>query len=48
MPIRKSFTYKDIVAILIHEKCSVFREGRGSHEIWYSGTTKKTFAVPRH
>lgn len=26
--------------------CSLARQGKGSHEIWYSPLTKKTFPVP--
>ena len=26
--------------------CSLKRQGRGSHEIWHSPVTKRTFAVP--
>lgn len=26
--------------------CAFVRQGRGSHEIWYSPITKRSFAVP--
>jgi predicted RNA binding protein YcfA (HicA-like mRNA interferase family) len=26
--------------------CSLIRQGKGSHEIWYSPTTRRNFPVP--
>lgn len=40
-------SYKDIVKILKNNKCEYKREGKGSHEIWYSPITKKYFTVSK-
>ena len=40
-------SYKDIVKILKNNKCEYKREGKGSHEIWYSPITQKHFTVAK-
>lgn len=40
-------SYKDIVKILKNNKCEYKREGKGSHEIWYSPITQKHFTVSK-
>ncbi len=38
--------YRDLVAILKQHGCTFVRQGKGSHEIWFSPLTKAHFAVP--
>ncbi|WP_134705428.1 type II toxin-antitoxin system HicA family toxin [Rahnella sp. CJA17(1/100)] len=38
--------YTNIALILHRHKCKFVRQGKGSHEIWYSPITNKTFSVP--
>jgi predicted RNA binding protein YcfA (HicA-like mRNA interferase family) len=37
---------RELRALLRAAGCSFVRQGRGSHEIWYSPITKRNFAVP--
>lgn len=37
---------KPLRALLRAAGCSFVRQGKGSHEIWYSPLTKRSFAVP--
>jgi predicted RNA binding protein YcfA (HicA-like mRNA interferase family) len=39
--------YRDIVRILKDRGCHFVRTGKGSHEIWYSPISKRSFTVPR-
>lgn len=39
--------YRDLVRILQAKGCYVVRDGKGSHQIWYSPISKRTFTVPR-
>jgi predicted RNA binding protein YcfA (HicA-like mRNA interferase family) len=38
--------YRRIVSILRENGCGKVREGKGSHEIWYSPTNKRNVSVP--
>jgi predicted RNA binding protein YcfA (HicA-like mRNA interferase family) len=38
--------YRDLTKLLRDAGCHFVREGKGSHEIWYSPLTQKHFAVP--
>lgn len=40
-------SYKEIVKILKENNCKFIREGKGSHEIWYSPITQKRFTVSK-
>lgn len=39
-------TSKEIREMLTAAGCSMVRQGKGSHEIWFSPITNKTFPVP--
>lgn len=39
--------YRDLVRLLKAGGCHFVRHGKGSHEVWYSPTTKQMFTVPR-
>jgi len=39
--------YAEIVRRLKDSGCEFRRHGKGSHEIWFSPITKRTFTVPR-
>ena len=38
--------YRPLVALLKDAGCRFVRQGKGSHEIWYSPITRRTFSVP--
>lgn len=38
--------YRDLVEILREAGCYFVRQGKGSHEIWYSPITNRQFTVP--
>jgi predicted RNA binding protein YcfA (HicA-like mRNA interferase family) len=38
--------YRALVEMLEEAGCRFQREGKGSHEIWYSPITNRTFTVP--
>jgi predicted RNA binding protein YcfA (HicA-like mRNA interferase family) len=38
--------YRPLAEILRQAGCRFEREGKGSHEIWYSPITQRTFTVP--
>jgi predicted RNA binding protein YcfA (HicA-like mRNA interferase family) len=38
--------YRPIIEILRAAGCRFERHGKGSHEIWYSPITRRTFTVP--
>lgn len=38
--------YRDLTAKLQEAGCYFLREGKGSHEIWFSPRTNRTFTVP--
>jgi predicted RNA binding protein YcfA (HicA-like mRNA interferase family) len=38
--------YRGLVAILREGGCRFERQGKGSHEIWFSPITNRTFTVP--
>lgn len=40
-------SYKEIIKILKNNKCEYKREGKGSHEIWYSNITNKYFTISK-
>jgi len=39
-------TSKELKRLLQASGCIMVRQGKGSHEIWYSPQTNRTFAVP--
>jgi len=39
--------YRDLAAILRENNCMLVREGKGSHEIWFSPVSKQNFTVPK-
>jgi predicted RNA binding protein YcfA (HicA-like mRNA interferase family) len=39
--------YRELVKRLKDAGCHFVRPGKGSHEIWYSPVSKRTFTVPR-
>ncbi len=38
--------YRDLVDRLRKAGCRLVRQGKGSHEIWHSPLTNRTFVVP--
>ncbi len=38
--------YRELTKRLREAGCEFQRQGRGSHEIWYSPVSKRTFSVP--
>ncbi len=38
--------YRDLARLLREAGCSFLREGKGSHEIWRSPLSGRTFTVP--
>jgi predicted RNA binding protein YcfA (HicA-like mRNA interferase family) len=38
--------YRALADILREAGCRLERQGKGSHEIWYSPITRRTFTVP--
>jgi predicted RNA binding protein YcfA (HicA-like mRNA interferase family) len=38
--------YRPLTALLRAAGCRFEREGKGSHEIWFSPITNRTFTVP--
>ena len=38
--------YRALADILREAGCRFERQGKGSHEIWYSPITRRTFTVP--
>ena len=38
--------YRPLLDILREAGCRLDRQGKGSHEIWYSPITQRTFTVP--
>jgi len=38
--------YRELAEILREAGCRFERQGKGSHEIWYSPITQRTFTVP--
>jgi len=41
-----SSLYPQLVAILKNHGCVFVRQGKGSHEIWFSPASQKKFSVP--
>ena len=41
-----STLYPDLVVVLRKAGCTFVRQGKGSHEIWYSPITHKNISVP--
>ena len=39
--------YRRLVEILVGAGCRRLREGKGSHEIWFSPIVNRNFTVPR-
>lgn len=37
---------KDLIKLLEAHGCELVRQGKGSHQIWYSHKTDKKFVVP--
>jgi predicted RNA binding protein YcfA (HicA-like mRNA interferase family) len=40
--------YPELVRLLRNAGCHLVRQGKGSHEIWYSPITNRRFSVPRN
>lgn len=40
--------YQQIVEAVKKAGCSLKRQGKGDHEIWYSPITDRTFSIDRH
>jgi predicted RNA binding protein YcfA (HicA-like mRNA interferase family) len=40
--------YRALADILREAGCRLERQGKGSHEIWYSPITRRTFTVPAY
>ncbi len=40
--------YPDLVRLLKEAGCHIVRQGKGSHEIWFSPKSNRTFTVPRN
>ena len=40
--------YPELVRLLEEAGCQFVRQGKGSHEIWYSPITDARFTVPRN
>jgi predicted RNA binding protein YcfA (HicA-like mRNA interferase family) len=38
--------YRRLADVLHEAGCELRRQGKGSHEIWYSPRTRRTFTVP--
>lgn len=38
--------YRDLTRMLRDQGCTFVRQGKGSHEIWFSPVTRQHFAVP--
>jgi predicted RNA binding protein YcfA (HicA-like mRNA interferase family) len=38
--------YRDLTKRLREAGCVMKRQGKGSHEIWYSPISRRTFSVP--
>ena len=38
--------YRDLTALLRAPGCELIRQGKGSHEVWFSPVTDRTFTVP--
>ena len=38
--------YRRLEALLREAGCGIERQGKGSHEVWFSPITNRTFAVP--
>jgi mRNA interferase HicA len=41
-------TYREIAVVLRENGCYIIRQGKGSHEIWYSPITDKKFPISNH
>ncbi len=39
--------YRELTGLLRAAGCEFRRQGKGSHEIWYSPVSNRTFTVPR-
>jgi predicted RNA binding protein YcfA (HicA-like mRNA interferase family) len=40
--------YPTLVAKLRAANCTIVRQGKGSHEIWFSPITNRNFTVPKN
>jgi predicted RNA binding protein YcfA (HicA-like mRNA interferase family) len=40
--------YPELARRLRRAGCEFVRQGKGSHEIWFSPITKRSFSVPRN
>lgn len=41
-----SSLYRKLCAVLTEHNCRFDRQGKGSHEIWFSPMTERRFSVP--
>lgn len=39
--------YRELTRLLKEAGCTFHRQGKGSHEIWFSPLSGRTFTVPR-
>ena len=42
------YRYREIIKILKRFGFEFYRQGAGSHEIWYNPTTKRFTTIPNH
>ncbi len=40
--------YRDLTKLLTEAGCTFLRQGKGSHEIWFSPITNRKFTVPKN
>lgn len=40
--------YRELARLLREAGCEFVRQGKSSHEIWYSPISKRSFTVPRN
>jgi predicted RNA binding protein YcfA (HicA-like mRNA interferase family) len=40
--------YPEPIRLLRRAGCILVRHGKGSHEVWFSPLTQRTFSVPRN
>ena len=40
--------YRELVRMLTAAGCEFVRQGKGSHEIWYSPITRRKLTIPRN
>jgi hypothetical protein len=38
--------YRELIELMLNAGCMFVRHGKGSHEIWFSPITNRSFSVP--